>query len=126
MKALKLLILLPLVALSLSVSSAFAVDGINDNDHAALAKHYENLAKEAEVKLHENKELLVEYETHPYYYGRQGQDFQSHTSANIHEYEEVLEENLNNADLHKRMTAEQDSSINKAKINLDHGSTAVR
>ena len=128
MKTLKLLILLPLLVFGLFVSPTFAneVDGIDDNDHAALAKHYENLAKEAEVKLQDNKEVLAEYEVHPYYYGRQGQDLQSHTAANIHEYEEIVTENLNNADLHKRMIVEQDNPLNKAKVDLNRDSTAIR
>lgn len=75
MKALKLLTLPALLVLSLFTSSAFAVDGIDNSNHIALAKHYENLAKEAEAKLQENKAALKEYEAHPYYYGRQGQDF---------------------------------------------------
>lgn len=127
MKALKLLTLPALLVLSLFTSSVFAVDGIDESNHAALAKHYENLAKEAESKLQENKAALKEYEAHPYYYGRQGQDFQSHTSANIHEYEEILAENLNNADLHRKVVLGQDSPvINKAKVNLDLDSSVVR
>lgn len=128
MKTLKPLILLPLFVLSLFVSSTFAneVDGIDDNNHAALAKHYENLAHEAEVKLQESKEVLKEYETHPYYSGREGQDLQSHTAANIHEYEKIVAENLDNADLHRKMIIEEDSLINKAGINLDRDSIAVK
>lgn len=129
MKTLKLLILLPLFVLCLFVvSPTFAneVDGIDDNNHAALAKHYENLAHEAEVKLQESKEVLKEYETRPYYSGREGQDLQSHTSANIHEYEKILKENLDNADLHRKMISEENSPVNKAKINLDRDSIAVK
>lgn len=127
MKAQKILTLPALLVLSLLVSPAFAVDGIDDSNHAALAEHYENLAKEAGAKLQENKAALKEYEAHPYYYGRQGQDFQSHTSANIHEYEEILAESMNNADLHRKVVMGQGNPvINKAKANLEHDSTAVR
>ncbi|MCE7914481.1 MAG: hypothetical protein DYH15_07310 [Nitrosomonas sp. PRO4] len=116
-----------ILALSLPVSSAFAVDGIDDNDHAALAKYYELLAKEAEVKLQENKAVLEEYENHSYYYGRQGQDLKSHTTANIREYEKQLAESLSNADLHHRIALEQHNSnvISKAKLNFDD-STEIR
>ena len=127
MKTLKLLTLPALLAFSLFASSAFAVDGIEDSNHAALTKYYENLAKDAKAKLQENKAALDEYEAHPYYYGRQGQDFQSHTSANIHEYEEILAESLNNAELHRKVVMEQGNQvINKAKVNLDTDSSAVR
>lgn len=127
MKASKFFTVIALFASSLFVTSAFAVDGINDNDHAALANYYETQAKEAEAKLQENKALLEEYKAHPYYYGRQGQDFQAHTSANIHEYEEILVDSLKNADLHKKMVMDESNPvINKAKVNLDRNSTAIR
>ena len=127
MKTLKLSTLPALLVLSLFTSSVFAVEGIDDSNHAALTKYYENLAKDAEAKLQENKAALDEYEAHPYYYGRQGQDFQSHISANIHEYEEILAESLNNADLHRKVVMEQGNPvINKAKVNLDRDSSAVR
>jgi len=132
MKALKFLALLPLLAVTLLAScaqmnpSVTAQTGIARNEHNALASHYENEAKEAEAKLQKNKEALEEYEAHPYYYGRQGQDVRSHTSANIREYERTLKESRSNADLHRRMAMEQDHQINKAKINLDRDSKAVR
>ncbi len=107
-------------------SSAFAQNAIDNADHFALAKHYENLAKEAEAKLQENKEALEEYEAHSFYYGRQGQDVQSHATANIREYEKLLKENLNNADVHKKMAMEQNNVINKAKLNVGNDSTALR
>ncbi|MDO9312861.1 MAG: hypothetical protein Q7T85_14400 [Nitrosomonas sp.] len=34
-------------------------------------------------------EYLEEYEEHCYYYGKQGQDFKSHTQVNIRYYEQV-------------------------------------
>ena len=55
-----------------------------------LIRHYEDLAKEANSRLQKNREALAEYEAHPYYYGREGQDLRSHASANIREYEKVL------------------------------------
>ena len=71
-------------------SSVLAQNEINHNNYAALAKCYENLAKEAETNLQENKEILKQYEAHPYYYGRKGQELQSHTLANIREYEKAV------------------------------------
>jgi len=126
MQALKPLVLLSLFVLNLFASSVFGQNAVDYNDHAALVKHYENLAKEAEAKLQENKEALEEYEAHPYYYGRQGQDLQSHTAANIHEYEEIVKGNLENADLHRKMIGDQANPINKAKLNLDSNSATVR
>lgn len=122
MKAIKFSALVPLFALSLLASPVVA-----DNDHEALVKHYGNLVEEAKVRLQENRKILEEYEDHPYYYGRQGQDVRSHASANIREYEKTLKENLANVDLHRRMAAEQQNDqTNKAAIDLNRDLTAAK
>lgn len=125
MKAQKLLTFVSVLAFSLAASSVFAVEGIDDDNHVALTQYYENVAKETEAKLQKNKVALEEYEAHSYYYGRRGQDFKSHTIANIREYEDTLAESLNNADLHKKM-AKDNPTINKAQLNLNQGTSAVR
>ena len=130
MKTQKLLAFVSVLALGLTALPALAVEGIDDDDHAALAVYYDNIAKEAEVKLQVSKSALEEYEAHPYYYGRQGQDFKSHTVANIREYEETLTESLHNADLHKKIAIEavdhDNSTINKARANFDQGTSVIR
>ncbi len=116
-----------LAAVSFLAAPAIAAGGINDNDHAALAQYYEDLADETKVKLQQNKALLEEYEAHPYYFGRQGQDIKSHSSANIREYEKILRQYLKQADLHKKMFADQENrAINKAKINRASDTTIIR
>lgn len=57
MKAQKFLTLISVLAFSLAASSVFAVEveGIDDNDHAALTQHYENVAKKTEAKLQKTK-----------------------------------------------------------------------
>lgn len=128
MKALRLLkLLLALAVLTscaqMNVSLGVPV-GIAENDHEAWVRHYENLAKEARIRLLENKNTLAAYEARPYYYGRQGLDLQSHTSANIRAYEKALRENLEYADLHRKMAMEQKSDrINKVKSKLAPGLT---
>ena len=64
------------------------------SDHDNLASHYDNLAKEMVAKVEEKKISLEDYDDHSYYYGRQGQDFKSHTLANIRYYEEAAQEAL--------------------------------
>ena len=120
------LLIASLFVLGAFTSSVSAQNAIDNEDHFALAQHYENLAKEAEAKLQENKAALEEYEDHSFYYGRQGQDVQSHTTANIREYEKQLSENLDNANLHKRMAMEQNNIINKAKLNVSDDSSVIR
>lgn len=100
--------------------SVIVPKGIASNDHEALVQHYENLAREAKIRLQENKKILDAYEAHPYYYGRQGPDLQSHTSANIRAYEKALRENLRFADLHRKMAMEQrNNQIYKAETRLE-------
>ena len=132
MKALKFSARLPLLAFTLlafcvPISSSAAQAEVAGNDHEALVRHYESLAEEAKIRLQENREVLEEYEAHPYYYGRQGQDVRSHASANIREYEKTLKENLDNADLHKKMAMEQQNNqINKAETHLNRDFTAAK
>lgn len=128
MKTSKLLVVLSSLALSLSVLPVFAneVEGIDDNDHAALAKYYENHAHEEEDKLHKNEELLKEYEEHPYYFGRQGQDIQSHTLANIHEHEKTIEEDLQHAEDHKKIMIQEGNSADKAEIQQNRDPVAIK
>lgn len=76
------------------------------SDHTNLASYYDNLAKELVAKVAEKKESLEEYEDHSYYYGRQGQDFRSHTAANIRHYEEALSDATRQADFHRKIAAE--------------------
>ena len=44
-------------------------------DHEALAQHYEEAAKDMQLKVEEHKKLLRQYEAKSYQYGRQAQDF---------------------------------------------------
>lgn len=127
MKASKSSALLSLLVLTVLASCAqmSPQPRVASGDHNALVRHYENVASDTKARLQENKKALKAYEAHPYYYGRQGQEFRSHTAANIREYEKTLRESLSNADLHRRMAMEQANSINKAKNNLDRDATAV-
>lgn len=105
------------------------------SDHNNLVNHYDNLAKEMMAKAEEKKESLEEYDDHSHYYGRQGQDFRSHTTANIRYYEDAAEEALQQADFHRKVAAEllkreyankpsealeqQDNQRIKARLNPD-------
>ncbi|MDQ3186610.1 MAG: hypothetical protein M3Q16_09200 [Pseudomonadota bacterium] len=75
-------------------------------DHDSLAKRYENTAKELRVKAEEQKKLLQHYDDKSYLYGRQGQDFQSHTLALMRKYEQAAEETITQAAFHHRMASE--------------------
>lgn len=81
---------------------------IDLSNHDALAGYYENAAKELQVKLQEQQKLLQEYEDHNYYYGRKGQDLNSHTSANVHYFEKAIKKNLDEAATHRKMARDQE------------------
>ncbi len=71
-------------------------------DHDAMAKRYENAAKEMQVKADEHKQLLSQYESKSYLYGRQAQDLKAHCHGLINAYEKAAEENLSMANLHRQ------------------------
>jgi len=75
-------------------------------DHEKLAKQYESSAKESLVKMEEQKKLLQHYEEKSYLYGRQAQDFKSHTEALLHKYQQTAEENIKQASYHHKMASE--------------------
>lgn len=130
MNRLKVTAIASLVAFSFAATSAFAEvpaapSSINPNDHVALANYYEGLVKEVSAKLETNQQKLNDYEDHPYYYGRQGQDLRSHLQANIREYKKELVEDLQEANLHRKIAAsEQGRQFSKAEANV--GDVAVQ
>lgn len=112
------LMLLGVVATSASAEVS-APANISPNDHIALANYYEGLVKEISEKLEGYQQELNEYEDHPYYYGRQGQDLRSHLQANIREYQKELAEDLQEAELHRKIAdGNQDRQFNKAEAEI--------
>ena len=92
--------------IGLPFGSASAEEILTAQDHLQIAKRHEALLKEAEAKLAEHQAALEDYESRSYYYGRGGQDFQSHEKANIREYEEIVAENKAQAELHYKLAGE--------------------
>jgi len=127
-KALKLFSLfltISILSACAQMSSVAAPVGISNNDHDALVKYYEDIGRETKARLRENKKVLKEYEAHPYYFGRQGLEAQSHAKANVREYEKTLREIQIHADFHRKMALEQKGKvINKAKANQDRDLTS--
>ena len=72
-------------------------------DHEALAEHYEEAAKEMQLKVDEHKKLLGQYESKSYLDGRQAEDLKAHCRRLIDVYEKAAEENLSMANLHRQM-----------------------
>lgn len=117
------LALATLVSCAQMSPSVSAPAGIAGNDHKALVKYYEGVAKDANLRLQENKKVLQEYEAHPYYFGRQGLEVRSHAAANIRAYEKTLKESLVFADHHRKLANEQiglkSSETKTVEVNQD-------
>ncbi|MBF6650974.1 MULTISPECIES: hypothetical protein [unclassified Methylobacter] len=72
-------------------------------DHEAIAAHYEEVARDMQLKADEHKKLLRHYESKGYLYGKQALDLQAHCRGLINAYEKAAEENLEMAKLHRQM-----------------------
>ncbi len=72
-------------------------------DHEALAEHYEEAAKEMQLKADEHKKLLSQYQSESYLYGKQAEDLKAHCQRLIDIYEKAAEENLSMAKLHREI-----------------------
>lgn len=100
-----------------SVSIAAEVEGIDDDNHAALAKYYEDHAKSEQVLLERNQEIVEEYENHSFYFGPEGLSEQSHAKANVREHEATIEADLEKAKMHRELATTVHSE-NKAGTNV--------
>ena len=90
------------------------------DDHERVAAYYESAAREAQAKLEEQKQLLEQYESKSYLYGRQAQDLQSHADALIRKLEHTVDENVKQAALHHQM-AQQLPSPDSRKLSAIDG-----
>jgi hypothetical protein len=72
-------------------------------DHEALAKHYEEAAKDLQLKVDEHKKLLSQYQSKSNIYGKQADSLISHCRVLINAYEKAAEANLSMAAMHRQM-----------------------
>ena len=75
-------------------------------DHEALAKYYDQAAKEMQSKVQEHQKMYEKYQDESQYYGRQGLDMESMCQGLIRAYEQATKENLNMAASHRKMATE--------------------
>jgi hypothetical protein len=76
------------------------------DDHEALARHYDDAAKDMQAKVEEHKQLLEQYKANSYLYGRQAQTVENHCEFLIHTYQQAVKANLDMANTHRQMAAE--------------------
>lgn len=81
---------------------------VDSSNHDAIARHYEDVAKEMKAKLRIQRQLLEEYEKRSYFYGARGQDLRSRTSANIRYYENSIKANLKEAIIHRKIAQDKE------------------
>ena len=75
-------------------------------DHDALARHYDDAAKDMTAKVDEHKKLLAEYQSRKGMYGKHAQDLINHCQGLIRIYEQAAGENRAMAKSHREMAAE--------------------
>lgn len=75
-------------------------------EHIALAKHFEESAKELQLKANEQKKLLLRYKSKHYLYGWEPHDVEAHTQALILKYEQAAKTCLAVAASHRKMASE--------------------
>ena len=77
------------------------------SDHEALAKHYEDAAKDMQAKAEEHRTSLAQYEARRnVFYGKQGGSLISHCQGLVRTYEQAAAENRSMAEAHRQMAAE--------------------
>lgn len=76
------------------------------SDHEALAKHYEDTAKEMQAKMQEHQKMLEKYESNSSHYGKEALDLQAHCRNLIYQYEQAAKTNMDMANSHRRMASE--------------------
>lgn len=81
-------------------------DARTAGEHAALAKHFEEAAKEMQLKANEQKKLLKRYEEKHYLYDRQPHELEAHTQALILKYEQAAKACEEAAVSHRKMASE--------------------
>ena len=96
---------------------AAAEKAVTRSDHEAVARSYEDAARKMQAKVKEQTELLEHYEDKSYLYGRQAQDLQSHTYAQVRDYEQAVEVNIREASIHRQMAS---------KLEENHAASVTR
>jgi hypothetical protein len=74
-------------------------------DHEALARHYDDAAKDMQRQADEHKQMLSQYEANKALYGKQYQTLTSHCQGLIRIYEQAAAENAAMAESHRQMAA---------------------
>lgn len=75
-------------------------------NHEALARHYDEVARQMLADAEEEKAMLEQYQAKPYKYGKRILDLKARASAMIRDLELAAEESKQMADYHRQLAAE--------------------
>lgn len=75
-------------------------------DHETLATHYEDAAKQMQVKADEHKKALAHYRSARVLFSKRDQDLINHCQGLIRAYEQAAAENLSMAKSHREIAVE--------------------
>lgn len=75
-------------------------------EHAALAKLFEESAKELQLKANQQKRLLLRYKSKHYLYGWEPHDVEAQTQALMLKYEQAAKTCMAAAASHRKMASE--------------------
>ena len=86
------------------------------------------MAKEMATKATEKEKSLQHYENNSQYYGRGGQDFQSHATANFRYYDQAAKDAQKQAHFHRKIAAEllQREYAKPAEIPNQQGNRTIK
>lgn len=76
------------------------------SDHEALAKHYDDEAREMQAKAAEHKKMIAQYEANKTIYGKQAQSLISHCQGLVRVYEQAAADNTSMAESHRQLASE--------------------
>ena len=75
-------------------------------DHEALAKHYEETARELQLKVKKHKKMLESYGSVTFNSEKEGLELQAHSKNLINLYEQAVKANMDMANSHRAIAAE--------------------
>ncbi|WP_255556396.1 hypothetical protein [Methylococcus sp. Mc7] len=74
--------------------------------HEALAKHYEEVAKQMQDDAEEEREMLAQYQAQPHKYGKRILDLKARAEAMIRDFELAAKESRQMAEYHRQLAKE--------------------
>lgn len=75
--------------------------------HLRLAEHYEEVARMMDADAEEERQMLTQYRSRPYVYGKQILDLKTRAEAMVRDFEKAAEDSREMAEYHRQLAAGQ-------------------